>query len=1100
MRYITKLHLINWHYIEYRTLDLSKGINFLTGETGAGKSTILDALQLVILGDLRGHYFNKAANENSQRKLIEYLRGMTQDNTDEGRKCIRDNIDFNSYIAIEVLNSETKENFCLGIVFEVRKDSNNYDHIFFKLKGPLPESGFIKNKEYLSIKNLKEEYGGLLKAYTREEYNQHFLYEYMGKLKKGFFDVFKRSVAFKPPASIEEFIQKFICDDTKIDVEDMVTPIRIYKKIEKEAEEVKTQIKDLQVISDEYEKFEKIREQYKISKFIYGRSELELANIKSTKLREKINDAKQFIERESNRSKRIEDDAKKLEEDIDNLKDKIEKSQEIVLRKEINDLNNKINEFKVIQRIFTAEAIKFERWINCVQDLSLIYGDLDIDTEQYKRDICQMKLYNLQKESFFELNQKLLGISQLITDKYKHIVAQLSKYNEDRKNIVEELDRLLKGIFYPSPIENLKNILETRLSESCGIDIKVNILADLIEVKDEKWLDAIEGYMNWQKLYLIVEPQYYQEAINIYNSLDKSKYYDAGIIDIEKIAESKYTIVKNSLAEEIITDNKYARIYIDYLLGRVVKCENINNIRKYRTAITRECFLYKSYIARRLNPNLYLKNRCIGVKSRKLRLQNLNEDLKLLDIKIKESDEIEFKLKGYLNLKIYSNEEIEIKLIEQERVNKISILEDEKRKKENELSKIDLFYVQRLKESLNNSLIKKEDLGQKVKKLAEEIGKKKSIVEEGSKQIIDQETEYIRIRKMLYENYEDKWINSIGEKKFDDAANRLKNYNVILTSYEEEYKSFDNKKLKQFKNVADLRQEYCIKNSLTWETHVEDNEKYKEHLKLLVDTKLPEYIEKINIQKEKAYIAFKTDLLSKLKDAIDKTEEQVTFINRSLEKMTFGEKRYKFIVRPKKKYIDFYNMLKHDFLGMNLTMSLFEEKYKDQIEFLFNLIVNTTQNLTGNDMEQLRKQIDIYTDYKTYLEFDMEQKIGMYKSDLSKTLTKNSGGETQSPFFIAVIAAFVNHYRIYNLKDNNTMRLIIFDEAFSKMDEEHAIISIQLLRKLGFQAIIAAPDDKIPVIGPNVDKILYVKNENKRRITITEFEDKEIEKLINLEI
>ncbi|MEA4827036.1 MAG: SbcC/MukB-like Walker B domain-containing protein, partial [Clostridium sp.] len=386
------------------------------------------------------------------------------------------------------------------------------------------------------------------------------------------------------------------------------------------------------------------------------------------------------------------------------------------------------------------------------------------------------------------------------------------------------------------------------------------------------------------------------------------------------------------------------------------------------------------------------------------------------------------------------------------------------------------------------------------KSLIEEIGKKKLVVEKGAQKIIAQEDECRRIKKILYENYEEEWINSIGEKSFDNAVNKLKNYNTILTTSEEEYKSVDKKRLEQFKKVTDLRREYCVKNSLTWDTHVEENEKYIRHLKLLVETKLPEYIEKISIQKEKAYAAFKNDLLSRLKDAIDKTEEQVTFINRSLEKMNFGEKRYKFIVRPKKNYIAFYNMLKHDFLGMNLTLNLFEEKYKDQIEFLFNLIVNTTQNLNGNDMEQLRKQIDIYTDYKTYLEFDMEQKIGTDKSDLSKTLTKNSGGETQSPFFIAVIAAFANHYRIYNSKDNNTMRLIIFDEAFSKMDEEHAMISIQLLRKLGFQAIIAAPDDKIPVIGPNADKIIYAKNENKRRITIAEFEDKEIEKLINCEI
>ena len=41
MRYITKLHLENWHYIEYKTIDLSNNINFLTGQTGAGNQLLL---------------------------------------------------------------------------------------------------------------------------------------------------------------------------------------------------------------------------------------------------------------------------------------------------------------------------------------------------------------------------------------------------------------------------------------------------------------------------------------------------------------------------------------------------------------------------------------------------------------------------------------------------------------------------------------------------------------------------------------------------------------------------------------------------------------------------------------------------------------------------------------------------------------------------------------------------------------------------------------------------------------------------------------------------------------------------------------------------
>ena len=42
---ITTLHIKNIGIIEDLTIDLNKGLNVLTGETGAGKTLIIDSLQ-----------------------------------------------------------------------------------------------------------------------------------------------------------------------------------------------------------------------------------------------------------------------------------------------------------------------------------------------------------------------------------------------------------------------------------------------------------------------------------------------------------------------------------------------------------------------------------------------------------------------------------------------------------------------------------------------------------------------------------------------------------------------------------------------------------------------------------------------------------------------------------------------------------------------------------------------------------------------------------------------------------------------------------------------------------------------------------------------
>ena len=117
----------------------------------------------------------------------------------------------------------------------------------------------------------------------------------------------------------------------------------------------------------------------------------------------------------------------------------------------------------------------------------------------------------------------------------------------------------------------------------------------------------------------------------------------------------------------------------------------------------------------------------------------------------------------------------------------------------------------------------------------------------------------------------------------------------------------------------------------------------------------------------------------------------------------------------------------------------------------------------------------MFTDYRTYLSFDMEIINSNGETQrLSKTLGKKSGGETQTPFYVAVLASFFQLYRMGRDKKAITARLIIFDEAFSKMDGERIIRSIELLKKFNFQAILAAPPDKIGDIATLVDRNICV--------------------------
>lgn len=229
-----------------------------------------------------------------------------------------------------------------------------------------------------------------------------------------------------------------------------------------------------------------------------------------------------------------------------------------------------------------------------------------------------------------------------------------------------------------------------------------------------------------------------------------------------------------------------------------------------------------------------------------------------------------------------------------------------------------------------------------------------------------------------------------------------------------------------------------------------------------------------------------------MKSSIDQVQDQVRNLNRALRQAQFGTDRYQFRVERNPDYAEYYDMIMAPELmegDMGLFALPFQEKYGQLIEKLFSQITmaDDTQ-LNARKQSELQENIQRYTDFRTYLKFDLEttDQNGA-KQLLSQTLNTKSGGETQTPFYIAVLASFAQLYRVNDTSSfGNTVRLAVFDEAFNKMDSDRIIESVRLLRKMGLQAIICTPPDKVSDIMPIADRTLLV-NKDKYRMHILPF-------------
>ncbi len=233
--------------------------------------------------------------------------------------------------------------------------------------------------------------------------------------------------------------------------------------------------------------------------------------------------------------------------------------------------------------------------------------------EQVQRTYARLSsgecaIFSQEQTVFEDARQAAAALSDALAKAAHQLgdkVAELQQQLTEKQTALADLRRNIKD--YPRGLLPFRAKLEEELEQQAGTPVAVDILADVLEIEDERWRGAVEGYLNNQKFYFLVEPAYYEQALRIYNKLKWEKSLNAyGLVDIGTLRDREHIDPQSgSLAEKVETGNALARTYVDYLLGRVMCCGTVEQLRGYRTAITEEGMLYQGYVARALPQRPY---------------------------------------------------------------------------------------------------------------------------------------------------------------------------------------------------------------------------------------------------------------------------------------------------------------------------------------------------------------------------------------------------------------------------------------------------------------------------------------------------------------
>lgn len=1107
MKILKKLLLINWHYFTHELVEFDQ-LNFMTGVNASGKSTVIDALQLVLLGETGGNYFNKSASGKSSRTLISYLCGEIRDDDKDGFKYLRNNR-FISYVAVEFYDDEKDSYLSFGACFDVHS-VNDFVKRFFKYKGHIPENHFMENnvpfdipklRAFLKNNNYKD-----ASIYETGKHYREDIYALLGGLRSKFGDLLKKAVAFNPDNDIQKFITEFVCDSEKnVDISLMQENIRNYKNLERTATELERKRTALEQISTSYSELQRNRNNEKIYEYLLDKSEIDIIEVRLDNLKKqiiafegKLNNIKQSLEIETKSYNRLQEEYNELrfqlssdetQRRINEIDGKIAQLKQSINYAE-KEYDKAVSDILAVKNTITTEYNTLIQKYNSV-DIELISGVLGslLDSllevgeklaEKFEElsDITPERIVECSKTKFEDIRTLTDNVKSNANVLYSRLEEEFERTGTKIKELKAEKENLEKGIYkFPQNALDLKQAVMAEIKASTGENADIVIVAEAAEIKKPRWRNAIEGYLNKQKFYLIVPPDHIKTAIRVFDRIKKDKaVYDTGIVDVQKIKDKNYIAEKNSLAAEIETTNPDVRIYLDYILGRVMKCDNADNIRRFPTSITDNGLLYKNFVVRALNPKLW-QNPAIGQNAIRLRLEGIKSELNRARELSGIYSTIRVGIDGCTTLGNYSKSDIEHFTNAAESLIKSADYKSELAKLGNEKASLDTRNLIILGEKLEVKKQRLADSDRKKSKLQGEIGRVQEQLRGLDEEKIPQTINSLKEKQIILEsNFDSDWIEQTGKLRYVQELSKRGSAEKINEAFPRELSKARNAIEKFEKLLAELRSEYNHTFKMGYNVNSYDNVEFDNALKEINENELPNYLVRIEDTKKKAMEEFQEDFLSKLSDNIRSVKREIFELNRAISSASFGEDTYSFRVEPNKQYERYYKMITDDMLligGYNLMSNQFNIKYKNEIEDLFSII--TGEGSTSLEQSDYENRIRTFTDYRTYLTFDIEvtNKVGEVQR-LSKTIGKKSGGETQTPFYIAVLASFAQLYRIGRDKKANTARIIIFDEAFSKMDGERIEKSIGLLRKLNFQVILSTPTEKAGDIAPLVDRVLLV--------------------------
>jgi DNA repair exonuclease SbcCD ATPase subunit len=1110
---LIRLSFHNWYVFEVLDLDVT-GMIAVIGPTGAGKSAILDGIQVVITGN-NGNFIdlNPSAGEKSDRTVLSYCLGQVSDFDRVAPKRERGE----TTLALTFRDTATGVPLTIGLLLHAdHSERTETPRALFVARGYAFSFGdfierdvdgdeFVVSHDEI-IERLKKACGKTLTLHPR---SRQFVAEYLAAMRprsspdaRLFLRSFNNAVLAREIRDPTDFVRRFVLEADPLNVERIRSSIETWRSMEKRAEALEMEIRAVRLIRSRFATWARQTLQAQTEEYITHAAE-------KMRLEFEIRELKR--ERE-----RAEEESASFNRLIVGHTAVVAENRDQVLRKRTllsgGEGASKLRTIEVEERVANDDKIRavasFDGALNEFRHIAQFSAIRQFVPIVHHGAI--QAAAELVRAAGEHTTDRLVKESESLADKARRALAilavraslaqqrdiRISEITEDRQQ-ANSVEQSLRGAG-DGRGSMLSRHVRQFMSDLAMNGVQSVALPDAVEISDESWAPALEMLLGPNREALIVPET---QVVKAFDFLwrNRSRLHSCRIVNTRKTRRGPgRTVQPLSIAHVLRTSNPDARVFVDTQVGRYVRADTEHDLQDHDFAVMRNGKTTAALSLRvfgDLSPILGKTAQTAAIAAAREKLALLHKNIDQKDRELNMLDSAVTYLAG-----LERRDDVVAQLREaaegvRRAEGRREALRKEREGVEDPKSQALRHEIERIEKETARYETELEGFREKERRsssratsAADRITEREgsAALELEAAQVVEREQATDRMTKLAA-------FAEAGEFTIGEAQTTL---GVLVFQKRGEELKFLAERRNQAKQAADEYTRLALGNGtralrafgeyvreyIQGPSPLPDDADHAEHCfwcaareQRLEEHELRPHREKVIQARHEFEAALKEDLLAKMSDRFEKIKTQLDILNKRLAAYSFVGQKYSF-----KRYIspDFkplYDLVRRIVGSQDSSFAALADKASTADDEMKRAMAQVEEIVT-RDQDTRRLE-----DYRNYFEFELflENEAGEQQA-FSKLVGLLSGGQRQAPYYVAIAASMVSVYFPKAGREGGTegMGLVAFDEAFNKLDIGNTQNLIKLYRDLGLQLVIAAPEIHRSTFLESVDCIISVTRMN----------------------